>query len=214
MRFVLCLFLSALLWVTSCAYAQTNEMPYQIDEQATAQAPWKVGDIIADGTMYVASNIPSNVYRKFLGVTNRSYFVVQDFYQESHNKVTDPYVIVQQDVVADIMESHRIQPFDGMLIFWYENGSKMREAHYHNGKRQGTWTLWHENGQKGVEIIFQDNEPYAHRTSWYDNGKKESEGELQDEKRQGLWVRWDKEGKKMSEIVYEAGKEVSKKAFN
>ena len=35
-----------------------------------------------------------------------------------------------------------------MTIFcWYENGQKKEEGNYKNGKKEGLWTKWNENGK-------------------------------------------------------------------
>jgi antitoxin component YwqK of YwqJK toxin-antitoxin module len=31
---------------------------------------------------------------------------------------------------------------------WYENGQKKEEGIHKDGKEDGEWTYWHENGQK------------------------------------------------------------------
>lgn len=181
MRTVLSLFLSTLLWAASCAYAQTDEVPYQINEQATAQAPWKPGSIVAQTT----NGTPEEplIYRKFLGITDQGYYVVQDFYKGSNHKQTEPFVIMQLSEVT-VFKSNT-PSIQGIYVQWYDNGQKWVYGQYQDGKEQGLWT-W-----------------------WYDNGRKESEGQFQNGKPQGLWTYWDKEGKKISETMYEAGKVVS-----
>lgn len=72
MRSILFIFLSVLIGITSLAHAQNGETQYQIDRRTTAQAPWKVGDIVAEDKQ-------QNIYRKFIGVTSKGYYVVQDF---------------------------------------------------------------------------------------------------------------------------------------
>ena len=40
---------------------------------------------------------------------------------------------------------------DGLWTYWYENGQKKREENYKGDKRNGLWTWWYENGQKELE---------------------------------------------------------------
>lgn len=99
MRVVWSLFLSVLFFNACIAYAKNDTHSFQIDKQVTAQAPWKVGDTIAEGEIPLGSTDASRVYRKFLGMTSKGYFVVQDFYQESHKKTIDPVVITQKNML-------------------------------------------------------------------------------------------------------------------
>lgn len=135
MRVIWSLFLSALLSSACTAYAQNDTLPYQIDEQATARAPWNVGDIVAKGEVLSGVFGNSKVYRKFIGITNKGYFVVQDFYQENNKKYSVPIAIIQQDFVEDITQSDITQPFDGMWLSWYKNGQTQLEGHYVEGQK-------------------------------------------------------------------------------
>ncbi|MGL4668690.1 MAG: toxin-antitoxin system YwqK family antitoxin, partial [Saezia sp.] len=160
MRSLLSAFFSALVFVSGVSYAQSasseNAASYQIDEQATAQAPWKVGEVIASGYMRTSERRP-NGERKFVGITSKGYFVVQDFYLGNGKKLTDPFVIVQQEKV-DIINAYKDMPLDGVFVVWYSGDSerKMEEGHYQDGKKQGLWTTWYGNGQKAYEGYYQD----------------------------------------------------------
>jgi len=45
---------------------------------------------------------------------------------------------------------------DGPYTLWHENGQKRIESHYKNGEQDGLWTWWDEDGNKTVEIQFKD----------------------------------------------------------
>lgn len=190
MRVVWSLFLSVLFFNACIAYAKNDTHSFQIDKQVTAQALWKVGDTIAEGEIPLGSTDASRVYRKFLGMTSKGYFVVQDFYQESHKKTIDPVVITQKKYVTDISQSFTTYPFDSMFISWFENEQKAAEGLFQDGQRQGLWTWWYDNGQKWLE------------------------GEFLNNKKQGLWTTWDSDGKKLSEIMFEAGEVSNKITFD
>lgn len=187
MRLLLTILLSALM----LAGCQGLGSPgYQIDEQATAQAPWKAGEVIAEGTSFYR---PFSIYRKFTGVTDKGYFVVQDFYTDNDKKFTDPMVIMDQKWVDNITLPTCLSDIsnvcDGVMVIWYSNGQKQFEGN----TREGT--------------------PQGHFTQWYENGQKAHEGHYQDGEQQGLWTQWDESGRKTREIRYEAGQVVSDTRF-
>ena len=41
---------------------------------------------------------------------------------------------------------------------YYENGQKLREETYKDGKKDGVWTEWHADGGKWKEKIYKDGE--------------------------------------------------------
>ena len=57
------------------------------------------------------------------------------------------------------------------MILWYENGKKMREVHWENGKRNGKCLEWHENGVKKLEGFWINGLKDGKWKYWYDSGK-------------------------------------------
>jgi hypothetical protein len=59
----------------------------------------------------------------------------------------------------------------GPYLSLHATGKKAVEGQYENGKRQGLWTTWDENGQKVEEVTFVDGQYHGARTQWV-NGVK------------------------------------------
>ena len=59
-------------------------------------------------------------------------------------------------------------------------GQKRREGTYKDGKQDGLWTEWYENGQKRWEKTYKDGEYDGLETVWYENGQKEYERNYKD----------------------------------
>ncbi len=78
-----------------------------------------------------------------------------------------------------------------------------------DGKLDGLWTDWYENGKKNIEENYKDGELDGLKTWWYRNGQKRKEGNYKDGKPDGLWTWWYKNGKKKSEKTYKDGEENS-----
>ena len=57
-------------------------------------------------------------------------------------------------------------------IKWHENGQKMKERTYKNGKLDGLWTSWYENGQKYSEATYKDGKQIDYK-AWDEDGNKE-----------------------------------------
>ncbi len=46
---------------------------------------------------------------------------------------------------------------EGLWTYWDENGQKTGEGEYKDGKREGLGTYWHANGQKSAEVEYRDD---------------------------------------------------------
>jgi len=68
----------------------------------------------------------------------------------------------------------------GAHIQWYENGQKMSEVSYIDGKEEGIATAWYENGQKMMEINYKDGNEDGKGTEWNEDGIISSEAIFKD----------------------------------
>ena len=76
------------------------------------------------------------------------------------------------------------------------------EGTWKDGKREGTHTWWHENGQKKREGEYIDGKPEGTYTSWHENGQKKEEGTNKDGKVVAVKI-WDKDGNLQKELLQE-----------
>ena len=80
-------------------------------------------------------------------------------------------------------------------IHFDESTDKLK-SNLKDGKPDGLWTEWYENGQKWTE------------------GNWESEENWKDGKMDGLWLKWHKNGQKAGEANFNDGKIVSQKDWD
>lgn len=59
---------------------------------------------------------------------------------------------------------------NGKWTWWYENGQVKLINYYSMGKRVGTWEWWHENGQLAERATFDDNDRMTSSKSWNEDG--------------------------------------------
>lgn len=60
-------------------------------------------------------------------------------------------------------------PFTGK--FYGKSGDGKFEGYIKNGKQEGKFTIWFENGQKQVVSHYKDGKLHGKYTAWYSNGK-------------------------------------------
>ena len=58
---------------------------------------------------------------------------------------------------------------DGLWIYWYENGQKASRKTYINNKKDGKWTQWYENGQMKSEGTYKDGKEISSK-EWNEDG--------------------------------------------
>jgi antitoxin component YwqK of YwqJK toxin-antitoxin module len=58
---------------------------------------------------------------------------------------------------------------------YWDNGNKMFETHYKNGKKDGLQISWREDGTKESEGHWKDGKLNGISTLWYPSGKKKCE---------------------------------------
>jgi antitoxin component YwqK of YwqJK toxin-antitoxin module len=102
---------------------------------------------------------------------------------------------------------------DGLYTQWYENGQKKWEGTYKDGKIVEEWTFYYdyyENGQKKWEGTYKDGKLNGLSTEWHENGQKKKEGTYKDGKKDVLWTFWNKNGQKIREGTAKDGKPYGK----
>ena len=101
------------------------------------------------------------------------------------------------------MVSVGLAPIDGLSI----KGSAARTSDETgtsgpNGKEEGVWTTFDEQGQKTEETTFKEGKEDGLYSLWYENGLKKAEGPNKGKCRIGLWTWYYKSGIKEKEINY------------
>ena len=109
-------------------------------------------------------------------------------------------------------EINQTKPYSGPSFTVYDNGQILSKGNFKDGKWNGLWTYFFENGQKKGEGGFNNGDgsdegetgiPRNGReglwTFWYENGQKQQEGTFKDGKDDGLFTRWYENGQKHQE---------------
>ena len=68
--------------------------------------------------------------------------------------------------------------YTGIQVSFYENdksGLKLMERNFMNGKKDGVWTQWWDNGLKWSISTYKDGKADGLFVEWHPNGQKENE---------------------------------------
>jgi antitoxin component YwqK of YwqJK toxin-antitoxin module len=77
---------------------------------------------------------------------------------------------------------------------YYPNHQKYMEGEYKNGKREGKWISWNQNGNKWSEGTFKNGLDDGLRIVYHENGKKFIEGYYTAGVKTGIWKFYDDKG--------------------
>ena len=97
-------------------------------------------------------------------------------------------------------------PYTGKTFSLYNNGQKMSEGNFKNGKPDGLNRGWHENGKQSIESNWNNGTLNGLQVAWHKNGQKMSEGNIKDGKQDGVLMFWHENGQKIREENYKDGK--------
>ena len=118
------------------------------------------------GAGYSTAPVENGYYRKLLDRDQYGRYLVQDFFQNSHKKQTDPYWIKE----VSALKSFDGISSDGLMVAYYENGNIHIKHHYKDFKKVEKNEYYYENGQLAFAEEIVSDELILQKI-WYDNGK-------------------------------------------
>ena len=193
--------------VVSTPEPQTPRLP----SENLPPAPYELGHIVAQN---------DSIYREFWGMTERGYYIVQDFYNADAAKRSELYVMMRLDEVHQLLlDASGTAPqqyaaltqtgigIEGPYVQWYASGNKAIEGYYERGLPQRQWTLWYENGKMMLQETLVDGVRHGEAKGWHDNGRPAGQGSYAGGVRQGRWTVWYPNGAKLQEGNYENGQQ-------
>ena len=86
---------------------------------------------------------------------------------------------------------------DGLWIKWSENGNKIEESNYKNGLLKGYFVLYHSNGSKSLEGSILHGKKNGLFAMYHENGVRSFRGEYFDGEGKGGWIYYNEEGEKV-----------------
>ena len=85
---------------------------------------------------------------------------------------------------------------NGSWTFWKEDGKIDREEAYLLGEKNGEWTLYDDNGKKLKSERYSKGKKTGSSSLYHPNGQKSKEETYVNDKREGKWTSWYSNGKR------------------
>jgi antitoxin component YwqK of YwqJK toxin-antitoxin module len=112
-------------------------------------------------------------------------------------KVVEETVESYADGSAKVVRFYKDDGRNKTLIkecLYYPNHQKYMEGEYKNGKREGKWISWNQNGNKWSEGTFKNGLDDGERIVYHENGQKFFEGNYTAGVKTGVWKFYDDKG--------------------
>jgi len=112
------------------------------------------------------------------------------------------YLKDTENKYAEFINDRLISVLDGPHYSWYENGQPKEEGTYKDNLQAGKWIYYYDDGKKMYEQTFIDGKQDGKVTSWYEIGTLESEKNFKNFKPNGKWIFYDKQAGKIKKVMY------------
>tara|TARA_Y100001972_G_scaffold23533_1_gene28248 strand:+ start:1543 stop:2448 length:906 start_codon:yes stop_codon:yes gene_type:complete len=80
------------------------------------------------------------------------------------------FVDPSENSVAPLINDDNGLPIDKDVIGFLENGEKVTFGKLKDGRMDGEWTIYHDNGQPASEMVFKNGKPMELIGTWDENG--------------------------------------------
>lgn len=177
----------------AAARAQMQAAGLRFDAAATAKAPWPVGSVVASDRVSFMDGFGWDVQRVFLGVTDRGYWAVQDFFSASGKPLSAPYAFMRQEDVTDSDFYSQESKIDGIFAIDYPNGQAYERGQIEEGKKDGLWRHWGVDGDLRQQGSYVQGKRHGEWTTWLD-GHVFMQGVYSMNSKVGLWLTRDRDG--------------------
>ncbi|MDR2084320.1 MAG: hypothetical protein LBP67_04930 [Bacteroidales bacterium] len=119
---------------------------------------------------------------------NKTTVVIIEEYENGDPKIVREYV---KNDTANYLETK-----------YYSANIKMIEGAYVDGKREGTWKAWYQDGTLWSEGDFKEGKNNGNHVNYYENGAQRISGKYIDGVRTGAWTFYDTLGNVLQVIEY------------
>lgn len=157
----------------------------------------------------VSEAVAGGSYRKLLKKQANGW-LVQNFFNDTNHKQTDPFLIETSQDFSVFMPAH----IEGAFVRWYDNGQQAEIGHYQHGRKEGQFIEWDKQGNTLMEMTFANDLPHGKATLWYSQGTKYIEGQYNYGTESGTWYIRYPTGEIKVTINFSAGKIMSAKDAN
>jgi len=80
-----------------------------------------------------------------------------------------------------------IEFYDGLVIWYYENGTIFQKVNYFNGYLYGKRLIYYKNGKLKQSLFYKRGRKNKQGKEFYPDGRLKAQGNYHDDKKVGVW---------------------------
>lgn len=148
--------------------------------------------------------------------------------QNTYWQVFDLFLLTDKIQMRGYYSDDSLKIKEGPFEYFSKTGKTSGKGSYSNGKYNGLWKWWYEDGQLRDSVMYKEGAPVGESTGWYEDGKVmikrnfdadgkgnglytkyylsgklRDSGYFENNKRNGIWTFFRDDETKASEIRYE-----------
>ncbi len=116
------------------------------------------------------------------------------YYRPSPKKIKNGFWIVdyykngqvQMEGYSTVNKPNQ-EKFDGLVIYYHENGKPFHKANYKNGKLNGVIKVFYETGELKEQGEYKDDKRERIWKTFYKSGKIQTKGKYKNGDKVGIW---------------------------
>lgn len=120
--------------------------------------------------------------------------------QAGEKKVVETKVgpVINPDSARFTITNQQDTTQNGESIIKYPNGNVKMKGMMKDGKREGLWKSYYENGLQWSATTFEAGIKNGKTTTWFENGKKRYDGFYKNDVESGKWIYWNEKGEEVA----------------
>ncbi len=152
-------------------------------------------------TFFIGLFITTNLYSQNIDLDKYEIYVKDTLISNSD------FMKNGQNLSEEKVKTIEFKPIsDGNKTAYYLSGKLYSKGKIENGKENGLWEYWNENGNKAREGEFVDGKPNGTHKYWYENGNLRGIGEWKNGIYEGKWEMYNETGDEKIIQNYKDGK--------
>lgn len=98
--------------------------------------------------------------------------------------------------------------FNGLVKYYFENGTIYQEVNYKDGKIHGNRKIYFKSGKLQNEREYEDDKMEGKFSEFYETGEMKTSGKYENNLKEGVWKSFYKNGKIKERGKYEKGEKI------
>lgn len=160
--------------VLTQGFTQIPKSPNRVDSLGRKVGEWTI--LYNEKWKETTNKDSIKYYRKINYVKGKPFGYVKDYFLSGKIQMEGKLKSIDPDVHGD-----------GICIWYYEVGKLSSQGEYKNGKKEGFWKEYNQDGS-WWEGNYINGKLEGNWKCWFEDGRLSSQGQFKNDKKEGYWI--------------------------